>query len=306
MSRLTDATIDRIAANQHGVVTRAQLLDAGVTGRQVERRLAAGRLHSLHRGVYLIGTLRGPLEPEFAPEMAAVLACGSGALASHASAARLWELGLVRGPGSPVEVMIPARVHRERRGIRVHRASGLTPSDCCVRDGIPVTTPGRTLRDLSARLGTQALSRLIARAEREGLLDDQDLAAMVVRHTGRRGAPLLRAVAGPHADRPFTRSEAERRLLGLVRSGGLPAPATNVIVLDHEVDFLWAAERLIVEVDGFRYHGSRPAFENDHRRDARLVAGGYRVLRFSWRQIVHEPRKTLVALARALAGSTGL
>lgn len=310
MSTSADERIRRLAAAQHGVVTRTQLLDAGLTRRQIERRLESGQLGPMHRGVYLLGALRGSLRPPLAPEMAAVLACGPHAVLSHRSAARLWEL--VPGTGRRVEVTVPSNVRRERPGLRIYRAHALTPTDRLLRFGIPLTAPARTLRDLSAALGTDALSRALARAERAKLIGSDDLASLIALHAGRPGAPLLRAVAGVEggaADergRPFTRSEAERRFLRLVRSAGLPAPETNVVVLGHEVDFLWRERQLVVEVDGFRYHGSRPAFENDRRRDTRLVAGGYRVMRLSWRQIVDEPRPTLVALTRTLDQVPGL
>jgi very-short-patch-repair endonuclease len=97
------------------------------------------------------------------------------------------------------------------------------------------------------------------------------------------------------------RSEAERRLLELVRAADLPAPQTNTRVAGLEVDMLWPAQRLVVEVDGYEYHGPRVAFERDRRRDARLLAAGYRVLRVTWRQLMTEPERVIAVIAAALA-----
>lgn len=293
-----DDRIHRIAVIQHGVVSRTQLLDAGLSSRQIERRLTAGRLLRLHRGIYLPRAFRGALRPRLAPQMAAVLACGPSAVLSHRSAALLW--GLLPRAGRLVELTVPSTVRRVRPGLDIHRARDLTPSDRTLHRGIPITTPARTLRDLSSRVGSSALARAVARAERQRLLDSRALATLTARHAGRPGAPKLRAAAGPDGARAFTRSEAEDRFLALVRSGGLTEPVSNSVLLGYEVDFFWPDARFVVEVDGFRYHGSRPAFENDRRRDTRLVAGGYRVMRLSWRQIVEEPLPTLVAVTRAL------
>jgi very-short-patch-repair endonuclease len=116
---------------------------------------------------------------------------------------------------------------------------------------------------------------------------------------GQRGAAALRRAL--YDEPTLTRSEAERRLLKLIAAADLPAPMTNVRVHGLEVDLLWPKERLIVEVDGFAFHSTRAAFERDRRRDARLQARGYRVLRITWRQIVHEPQAVVARVAGLLA-----
>lgn len=299
-----DDHIASLAARQHGVVTRSQLLAEGLTRRMVESRVRSRRLRPLHRGVYLLGSLRASLEPEHSREMAAVLACGPGAVLSHRSAAWIWELLPRPSAAAPVEVTVPRRARPRRPGIRTRRSDRLSPDEATVLDGLPVTSPGRTLRDLSTRIATRELSRAAARAERRGLIDARGLSELVARHRGRPGAPLLRAALQVEGGPAFTRSEAEERFLDLIGSGGLPPPEANVVVQGHELDFLWRAAGIAVEVDGFGFHASRRSFESDRRRDAGLAAAGVHVIRVTWRQIVDEPSATLVHVAQALARST--
>jgi len=244
-----------LAARQHGVVTTAQLLDAGVGRRSIARRVEAGWLVPLHRGVFQVG----PVPSEYAREMAAVLACGAGALLSHQSAAAVW--GIARRD-AVVHVTAPTR-RRSRPGLRVHRSLSL---DAAVRDGLPLTTPARTLRDLERTLTAVSIERAREQAALLGLVVPDD-------------AP----------DPSFTRSEAERRLKALCRAAGLPPPLTNARVAGYEVDAYWPAHRLIVEVDGFRFHSSRQAFERDRRKDAALTAAGNRVVRVTWSRLTNEP-----------------
>ncbi|MDX1676021.1 MAG: type IV toxin-antitoxin system AbiEi family antitoxin domain-containing protein, partial [Longimicrobiales bacterium] len=157
-----DALVAELAGRQHGVVARRQLIAEGVSPKFVDRHIASGRLRPVHRGVYLLGSLRGPLEPLRAREMAAVLACGRGAVLSHQSAGWLW--GLIRRPGSsePPEVTIPEAARRQRPGVRIRRGD-LSSDEIRRLDGLPVTAPGRTIRDLAAVLDPRALGRAAAR-----------------------------------------------------------------------------------------------------------------------------------------------
>lgn len=291
-----------LAASQHGVVTRRQLLEAGFTPRQVDERLRTGRLRGVHQGVYLLGSLAGCLEPRRAVLMAAQLASGPGTLISHRHAAALQ--GLLPEPprSAPVHVLVPAdRTPARRSGIVAHQVASLRPDDATTVDGIPVTSTLRTLADLAGSVSSRELERAIARAERSRLVNDEDLRGLVVRHRGRPGARLLRAVVLRDGGAKLTRSEAERRFLELVRGTGLPAPEVNVQVHGYEVDFYWEAAAVVVEIDGYAFHNSRSSFRADHRRDTRLFGqAGIRVLRFTWEQVVDEPKPTLVALVRAL------
>jgi very-short-patch-repair endonuclease len=287
----------RLAATQHGVVTRAQLREAGVGPDVIDHRVRTGRVRRLHRGVYLVGAVA----PPHASEMAACLACGPRAAISHRSAAILWEI-VRRGRVPPiVEVAIPGGL-RQRPGIRVHRILTLRPEEVTRLHGIPITTTVRTLYDLAAVLRRRPLERAVAEAIARGLTSVGELKAMAERRAGRRGASRLGAVFD-RGSPALTRSEAEERFLRLVRRARLDPPEVNVSVAGHEVDFYWPAERLAVEVDGFPYHASPRAFERDRRRDADLAAVGLRVVRIASGQLTREPERLLIQLGRALAAT---
>ena len=291
-----DALIEQIAAGQRGLVTRAQLLEHGVTSNAIAGRVQARRLRPVHRGVYRVG----PVAAAHAREFAAVLACGAHAVLSHGSAARFWEMLPDSGDAAPVEVTVRPEDRRRRPGIRVHRAL-LRTEDVAVREGIPVTTAARTVLDLAAVLASRELEQLVARAADLKLLPAGELRSLMTRYERRPGTPLLRLILETEAGPALTRSEAEERLLALVRKAQLPAPAANVRIGNYELDFYWQREQVVVEVDGFAFHGSARSFENDRRRDAWLAARGLRVMRVTWRQLTREPEVVLVRLAQALA-----
>jgi hypothetical protein len=226
-----DAAILRLAARQHGVVKYAQLVSAGLDPKAIARRVADGRLRRLHRGVYLAA----PLPARFTPEMAAVLACGDSAVLSHHAAAALWGF---RPPWQgDVDVTVTKGQARHRQGITVHRAR-LEPRDVRRRHDIPLTSPARTLRDLAPHLPQRDLDRTVEQAQVLRLVSRRELLHVPALRRALRHEPAL------------TRSEAEARLLDLVRAAGLPTPATNVRIAGYEVDLLWRTHRLIVEVDG--------------------------------------------------------
>jgi very-short-patch-repair endonuclease len=203
-------------------------------------------------------------------------------------------------PGDAAPVDVATRLDRGRRpGIRAHRIV-LQPDEITIVDAVPVTTMERTLLDLSSVLARRDLEHALARAERAGLLNHGKLIALIDRNPCRAGVVTLRGLLGEDAPPALTRSDAEERLLTLVRQAHLPDPATNAAVARYEVDFLWRKERLVVEVDGFEFHASRRRFENDRRRDADLMAAGFRVMRVTWRHIVDEPLTVLARIIRAL------
>jgi very-short-patch-repair endonuclease len=223
--------------------------------------------------------------------MAALLACGPRAVLSHRTAAAVWGIGTA---GRDVDVTVSGTQARSRDGIRVHRGH-LLQRDVRIRESLRVTAPARTLLDLAGALAEDELARAVNEAQVLRLVSRTELAA-VARH---RGAGRLRTVL--HVEPRLSRSELERRMLALVRRIGLPEPATNARVLGHEVDFVWAEQRVIVETDGFDVHSTRAAFERDRARDALLSANGWRVLRFSWWQVEHEPEVVAARLAVLLA-----
>ena len=299
MSGLTDHTpldlaIAQIATSQHGVISLLQLVALGLTKNAVTERVRAGRLHRVHRGVYAVGHAVLSSKGRW---MAAVLACGEGAVLSYRSAASLH--GLHRGPGrSVIDVTSPTRAGRKRNGIAVH-AGSLAERDKTEVDGIPVTAVPRTLLDL-AELGP--VDRAVERAVTLQTFDLIAIRELLERSNGRRGAPRLRRAIAQYDDAP-TRSELERAFLALIRRAGLPRPEVNVLVDVYEVDFLWRAQRLIVETDGHETHGTRAAIERDHKRDRRLRMLGWRVERFTWREVMHEPEAVAEALERMLSAA---
>jgi very-short-patch-repair endonuclease len=201
----------------------------------------------------------------------------------------------------PVEVTMNRRHRRSIPGIRVHLTRDLAADEVTSVDGVPVSTPARTLLDLGGCVGARELERMLARAERNGLVTRDEVRAMVDRHPQQRGARILRRLVRDDGPSAFVRSKAEELLLALIRKARLPTPELNARLLRYEVDFLWRRERLIAEVDGAAYHGSARSFVEDRRRDAELMAAGYRVLRVTWPDLTREAEATLVRLAQALA-----
>jgi len=284
----------RIAARQHGIVTRTQLRAAGFGDDVIDGRIRTRRLTRIHRGVYLVGIV----PPRYARELAACLACGPRAVLSHRSAAALWQIVKRRARPASVEVTIPEG-RRRRPGLRVYRVGTLRPDEVTRLNGVPITTPARTLYDLADRMSRRRLERAVAEAIALRLTTAAELRMMASRQAGRRGVRRLRAVldlGGPVR----TRSEAEEIFLDLVLRHGVVRPVVNTRVAGHEVDFYWPASRLAVEVDGFACHTSPRAFERDRRRDAELAALGVRVVRVTWRQITEEPDAVLLRLKGTL------
>jgi very-short-patch-repair endonuclease len=267
-----DIHIARIAGRQHGVVSSRQLREAGLSRNAVLERCRAGRLHSVHRGVYAVGHIAPSVERKW---MAAVLALGDGAVLSHRSAAGLW--GLLSPHDGPVDISLPSRNGRQRRvGIHVHRPLSLDAKEMTRRRGIPVTAPARTIADLRTAASAVELRRAI------------------------RQADVLGLPTGPYTTPDRTRSELEREFLRLCRRHRLPMPAVNLRLGRLTVDFCWVEQRLVVETDGYHYHRGRAAFEDDRDRDLKLHALGYEVLRLSYRQVFHEPTAVVAVLRTAL------
>src|SRR3954452_7969265 len=278
-SRTMDLALAALAARQHGVVGHEQLERIGFGRRAIARRVEAGRLHPIHRGVYAVGHRRLSREGRY---LAAVLFVGERAVLSHCAAADLWELRATKRPH--IDVIAP----RHRRGdpiVAVH-AHALSSHDATTRHGIPVTTPLRTLLDLAAVIDERELERTIRQAEYGRLTTTALLAEAVTSRPRRRGSKSLRNVLARLGEAPgLTRSELEQRFLRFVRRHRLPPPELNVRMRiargQIEADCLWRAQRLIVELDGRAAHDSSSAFETDRRRDSALAAAGWRVVRIT-------------------------
>jgi predicted transcriptional regulator of viral defense system len=287
-----------LAARQHGVVGRRQLLALGLGADAIKSRLASGRLHSIHRDAYAVGHRRLSQRGLW---MAAVLGCGTGSVLSHGSAATLWGLEEAR---SPIDVTAPrGRQGSPRRvGIRLHRCR-LEDSEWTRRDGIPVTTVARTLFDLAETAGADQLGRLWEEGDKLHLLVLDDVAEVYERRRGcrrarRRIRPLL--LEAPHSER--TRSPLEDRFAAFCRQFELPPPATNVLVLEKEVDAAWLAARLLVELDSWEHHAHRAAFERDRKRDVALIVAGYRTIRVTHRRLDREAATLAGEIRRLLTG----
>jgi very-short-patch-repair endonuclease len=293
-----DRRIASLAAEQFGVVARAQLRELGLTESAIARRVDAGRLHRVRRGVYAVGH---PVLGQHARWLAAVLSCGPGAVLSHASAGALW--GLRPSDAVYIDVTVSGPSRRRGAGLRVHRASRLAPSEVATNAGIPVTSAARTILDLAATLhDDRAIERALDRAEVLRVTDVKALLSLAAAHPGHHGAGRLRRALAEHTPgTTVTRSDLEERMLALCRTRGLPNPRVNHVVAGLEVDFLFAAQRLVVEADGWAYHRSRAAFERDRERDAALALAGHRVLRFTDRQVEREPGTVAAAIAAALS-----
>jgi very-short-patch-repair endonuclease len=278
-----------LAARQHGVVARQQLLGLGVGRGAIWRDLEGGRLHAAHRGVYVVGhpgiTARGRW-------MAAVLSAGEGALLSHRSAAALW--GMLDVPGGRVDVLGGGKGNT---GVRIHESDNVSNEDREMRDGIPVTAPSRTLVDLAGVVSARRLGYAFEAAERQQLLDVEKVLALCGR---RRGTKALRALIADQHEPDPVRSRTERRFLSECRRFEIPKPAVNVAVGDITVDFMWPRLKLAVELDTYGFHGSRRQFEEDRRRDLVLRLAGITVVRITDRQLKQDSARTMGSLRELL------
>lgn len=268
-----------------------QLLDLGFTRKTVEHWVAAGRLHRVHAGVYALGhkaiAWKGRL-------IAAVLACGEEAVLSHRSAAAWW--AILPSERAIVDVTAPRR-HR-RRGIDAH-AMQLDRQDRTIHDDIAITTIPRTLLDLAEVETPRRLARAIETAERRRLFDLRAVQDVLARSPGRHGHKQLRILLSNYEPAQITRSDLEIEFLELIDEENLPRPLANALVGTHEVDMLWEAQRVIVELDTWDYHGTHEAFERDRARDIELQLLGYIVIRITGRRLRHQ-RFDVVRQLRAL------
>jgi very-short-patch-repair endonuclease len=291
MSRPVDRSIGRIAARQRGYVTRRQLLEAGLGARAITYRIAAGDLIQIHTGVYALGHAPQAFTDR---AYAAVLACGPGAVLSHSSAASLW--GILDRWWEPFEVIVDTA--RRRPGIRAHRAT-LERSDIQRHLGIRVTSPARTVFDNAPRLSAKALTRKVNDlriARRLKLEQLAELAARLPRHPGAACVgPLIETDRGP------TRSELEDVFAAFAKRFGLPPFEFNTRAAGYEVDVLFPRQRVIVELDGYEFHGTRQAFERDRERDAATLAAGFTTLRITWERLTQAPEKEAERLHAILA-----
>jgi very-short-patch-repair endonuclease len=294
MTPLTTAVLAELASRQHGVVTRDQLLAVGVTTHEIRHRVRSGALLREHRGVYRVGHRAPSLEARY---LAAVLACGEGARISGRAAAHL--LGLLKRPPPQPEVTAPLK--RRVDGVIVRR--GRIPSpDRTEHLGIPITTVARTLTDLAAELSRDDLARACHEAGVRYRTTPAQIAAVLARRPRMPGAPKLRQIID--GDARVTLSVLERRFVGLLRDEGIPLPRMNRPAGAYHVDCRWPARRLTVELDSYRFHHSRHAWEQDRRRERDARSRGDEFRRYTWADVVEHPAPMLADL-RQLLDETG-
>lgn len=280
--------IAAIAGTQHGVISVAQLYRCGVSRSGIRRAVRAGHLHRLHQGVYAVGHRALTHRSRW---KAATMAGGSSAFLSHGPAAELERM--LREKGRPVELTIASNTGRSRRGLRIHRVATLQLDETTCIDGIPCTTPARTIVDLAAAGNRRELGWAVKEGEGK-IFQRDDVELILARHPSCPGTPLLvemLALRDPAAG--LTDSELEDIFVALCRRYGIPLPEIAVTLhangARHRADFVWPQLRLVVETDGRRWHSGKFATSLDEIRDRDLTIAGYRVQRLTWRQILLDP-----------------
>lgn len=299
--RQATVAIRSLAERQHGVVGHRQLLDLDVGRNLVQRRRQAGLLVPIHKGVYAVGHERLTREGR---SMAAVLACGPGAVLSHFSAGRLW--GLCGSRGS-IEVLRQSGGFKPEghHGVKLHQTRRLESYEVTLERGVPVAAMERVLLDLAAGTDSKRLERIFVQAYKREDFSWSRLGRIISRRRGCKGVGKLRRIAlevDPEALE--TKSITEVDFLALWRQMEMPIPFVNVLAEGHLVDFLWPQQKVIVETDSWSHHGDRLAFEKDHQRNVDLNAAGYDVHRTTYKMLAHDPKPFLENVRRALLSRT--
>jgi hypothetical protein len=280
-----------MAGARHGVVTRADLLRAGVTRQEIASRLQSGALLREHRGIYRVGHRAPSTEARY---LAAVLAAGEGTLLSGLAAAHLLEL--VKGTAPAPEVM--TQTERRIEGVKTRRSRRFDPRDATIVRGIPVTTVPRTLVDIAAGLPIDALARACHEAGVRYGTTPAAVEAVLAQRPTSPGAKKLRRVI--HGDVRVTLSKLESRFLELLRKEGLPLPVTNRPAGGRRVDCRWPEQRLTVELDSYRFHNSRHSWEQDRRREREARARGDEFRRYTFGDVMEHPTFMLADLQALL------
>jgi predicted transcriptional regulator of viral defense system len=283
--------IRHLAEKQHGVVSRGQLADCGLTDASLARWLDAGRLHRFHRRVYAVGHTALSIDGRL---HAALLYAGPGAALSHTTAA--WAWSLIDTEPKRIHLTEPGR-HRSLPEVRIHHSRQVPAHHC---RGFRVTSVARTLVDLGTMIGSRQLRRALAEADFRGLLDRREVEAVLKR--GRPGSKALRAALQSHMPQlAKTLSVLEQRFLEVCESEGLPLPEINAQVGRMRVDAIWRDRMLAVELDGAAAHSGPAAMKRDRRRELALRAEGFRVIRYSWDQVTRRADEVVADLRHLLA-----
>jgi very-short-patch-repair endonuclease len=282
-----------LARRQHGVVSASQLTRLGFAKASIAEAIEQGRLHRLQRGVYAVGHEALSWEGRC---LGAVLA-NQPAVASHLTAAWIW--GLLRTRPGTLHLTAPSRRHRKKLVI-VHFAK-LDLDDQTVVDGIPVTSPARTVLDLAPGESVRDLGRLLERADDRELLDRRRFESVLTRAGGHPGRGKFEdALRAYEPEKATLRSQLEKRFRRLVLAAGLPRPQTNIAVEGYELDCYWEAEGFAVELDVYATHGSPRSFETDREREDDLLLAGIELIRVTGVRLDREPRETIARVAAHL------
>lgn len=289
-----DRRINRLARRQHGLITRRQALDAGAHRRSIDRKLTSGLWAPIRRGVFAI---EGSPRTWEQAVLSACLAVAVPAVASHATAAKLWQLAKVP-PHDVIHVLGPTSASASRAGIHLHRTNRLDPADVAVHRQVPLTSVARTILDCGHALGPAVTGKVIDDALRRRILHIEQLRACFARLAapGRGGLdPVRTALADRLPGYDPGESDLELRALHAIRRLGLPTPVQQHRVQAggrrFRLDLAYPADHVGVELDGWDPHGTRSAFDDDRTRDALLLAAGWRVAHFTSAtsdEIMHE------------------
>lgn len=302
-----DTCCELIAAEQHGVVSRAQALATGMTPREIQHRLSSGKWQSALPGTYVPLAVPRSWHQDLA---AACLWAGEASAISHRAAAALWELD----PFRPGLVELTTSRWIRSSDIVIHHSRRFPRCDVSTRNGIVVTSPTRTLIDLGAVSSDEDVEIAMDCALRRGLTSIPYIRRRLARIGGRgaRGAGVLRRLLDSRdpACAP-TESVLESRFRALVRRAGLQPPITQQVIQSEQglvarVDFAYTDIRLLIEVDGWDHHANKEIWQHDLHRNNTLTNLGWKVLRFSWADVTRRGETVIAQLVDALGGSPQL
>lgn len=296
-----DGRLVEIAKRRFGVASWDEALRAGLSARQIERRIAQGSIHQPAPRALVIGAAPRTWEQDVA---VAVLSCGPGAAASHMTAATLW--GMLNTSGGRVDVVV-RRWDRTHRNFLVHESLDLVPEDIDLHRGIAITTPARTVVDVGAQFRS-AVPEVFHRGRRLGLLDAEGLGRVVTRvaRRGRAGAGPAKALLRNLPPSDVTESWAEDLYLRISRDGLLPEPVQQLEIRTDDgwficrCDFGYPVVRLAIFIDGFSYHSDQDRFQVDRRQGNNLSLMGWRYLRFTYWDLVRRPEYVVHQVSAAL------
>ncbi|MGH9071530.1 MAG: DUF559 domain-containing protein, partial [Acidimicrobiales bacterium] len=306
MKTIVDEQIARWMRCQHGLVTRTQANDCGLTVDGLRWRVCQGVWVQVQRGVYRNAAA---CETRRMKILAACLAGGPGTVASHRAAGWLW--GLIPPGAAVIEITMAHDRRRSLRGVEVHRSRH--PEPAVERHGIPVTTPLATMVALAGVLSRSALEDALERAARQRMLTGADLYKELRQLNGSnrdntKGATSLYAVLAERGYPAVEATELERRTLFLLQQAALPNPVRELPAGPgnrYRIDFTWPPTRVMVEVDGFDAHSTPEALRADLARQNELVSGGWIPLRYTWADITKHPDHVVAEIRAMLARSSG-